>query len=255
MTDHLSRSWVRRDLIDLVHSSNDVTLGELMRELNQQPLRRDLFRRGLLNPGGAALGQWMSKLRPTSLGRPSELAPVVAPSGGIGLDPALREPLVSALDDGQLGIDGILSTHTHWAFVNAVTAMSLLVATGYASFLHPAGMTTGTFAASRRLNEVLIAENRTGTDRSTLASPALGSAVEADPMEMKLISDLWSGAAVDPDELTSARLHALQAAGRVVRDGYEFVHDPAEAERIVRQRVEAAIEKNHDLFVTLGISE
>ena len=32
-------------------------------------------------------------------------------------------------------------------------------------------------------------------------------------------------------------------------------HDPAEAERIVRQRVEAAIEKNHDLFVTLGISE
>lgn len=55
MTDHLSRFWVRPGLIDLVHSSDDVALRELMRELiNQQPFRRDLFRRGLLNPGGDA---------------------------------------------------------------------------------------------------------------------------------------------------------------------------------------------------------
>lgn len=255
MTDHLSRSRVRGYLIDLVHSSNDVTLCEPMRELNHQTLRRYLFGRGPLNPGGTTLGQWMSTLRLLSLGHPFKPAPVVAPPGRIGLDPALHEPLVRALDDGQLGIDGILSIHTHWTFVDAVAPMSLLTSSGHASFLHPAGITAGTFVASRRLNEVLIAENGTEADHSVSVSPALCSAVETDPTEMEVIGDLQSGTEADPDDLTSARLHALHGAGWIARDDYELVSGPAESRRVVRRRLKAAIEKNYGSFVPLGISE
>lgn len=254
--EHISRFWAPPDLVDLVGSTGDVVTRELLRDLiNQQSLRRDVFRRGLASalPGDAR--RWLTEIRVTPLGRPLRDDPIRAASGRIGLDRGLYEPLVEALGTGDLDIERICAINTGWGFDDAVTAIVMLVSGGYAAPVVAGGVTDATFAASRQLNEVLIAENRAGANHATLVAPAIGAAVEVDSLEMAALGALWAGADPDVDGVASLVLDELAASGRVVREGGELVHDAEEARRIVAGRVATALAKNTGVFVTLGISD
>ncbi len=254
--DHVRRFWAPPDLADLVGSINDVVTRELLRDLiNQQALRRDVFRRGLASalPGDAR--RWLDEIRVTWLGKPLGDEPVRAASGRIGLNRELYEPLIDAMGRGDLGIETILSINTGWGFDDAVTAIVMLVSGGYVAPVATGGVTDVSFAASRRLNEALIAENRSGANHATLVAPAIGAAIEVDSIEMAALGAVWAGADPDVDGVATLVFDELAASGRLVREEGELVRDAEEARRIVAGRVATALAKNAGVFVSLGISD
>ena len=254
-TDHISRFWVRPDLADRVRSTNDVVTRELMREIiNQQALRRDVFRRGLAWTSRQTVGEWIGALAVTSLARPFDGSPVKTQGGDVSLDATFYEPLVAALAERDLGVAQVLEVHPAWSVDDAAAAISFLVDGGYAAFVHPAGVSAETFAASRRLNQVLVEENRLGANHSAFVAPAIGSAIEVDPLEMSAIGAIWAGAPEDVDVLTRHVLAELDAGGRFVREEGELIRDRDAATEIVRRRVAHALELHRGVFVTLGIS-
>lgn len=253
--EQLARFWVRPELGDLVRSIDDVVLREMIRDVvNQHALRRDVFRRGLASPTEGQARRWLRELRLTWLGRPFGEDPVRTASGRISLDSTMYRPLLDALAVEDLGVDAIVSIVDGWALSDAVTAIAMLIAGGYAAPAVTGGVTDTAFAASRRLNEVLIEENRLGANHSTLVAPAIGAAVEADSVEMAAIGLLWAGADADVDVLAGIAFDELTGSGRMVREGGELVADPNAARAIVAKRVAAAVDKHHGVFVRLGIS-
>lgn len=253
--EQLARFWVRPELVDLVRSTDDVVLREMLRDVvNQHALRRDVFRRGLASPTAGQVSRWLGELRVTSLGQSLHEEPVRAASGRIGLDAGVYGPLLDALADRDLGIDDIMATIDGWGVEDAVTAIAMLIAAGYAAPTVASGVTEGTVAASRRLNGVLIDENRMGANHSALVAPAIGAAVGVDSIEMAAIGAIWAGMPTEVDALTDQVLGELAASGRAVREDGELVTDPDLAREIVTRRVSDAVEKHDGVFVTLGIS-
>lgn len=209
---------------------------------------------GLASPTEGQARRWLRELRLTWLGQPFGEDPVRTASGRISLDPTMYRPLLDALAVEDLGVDTIVSIVDGWALTDAVTAIAMLTAGGYAAPTLTGGVTDTAFAASRRLNEVLIDENRMGANHSTLVAPGIGAAVEADSVKMAAIGLLWAGADADVDVLAGLVFDELTGSGRMVREGGELVADPDAARAIVAKRVAAAVDKHHGVFVRLDIS-
>lgn len=237
-TDHLPAYWAPPAVADIVHGAADPVTRELYRDLiGQRPLRRDLYRRGLQVTTPMHHHRLLADLTVVGLGQPLQDRPVPVVAGGVALDPAYYQPLVGVLASQALDIATILEIHTGWTHSDAVTALALLVAAGYATPAATRQPTPEAVAACRRLTEVLIGENRLGADHSAVLSPVAGSAVEVDSIGVLALGELWDGTGPDTGELADRVLDVLARQGRQIRHERELIEDHDTAQAVAAERV------------------
>lgn len=255
ITDQLQHFWAPPELLDLVTSSTDVTVREMLRDLIvQRQLRRDIYRRGLVVSLPELHNAWLRDVRVAWLGKHFDGEPVSVGGGQINLDPKFHGPLVEALSTHDLSVDSVLAVHPKWTFGDAVVALSLLIAGGYGAPALPSGFTQQAWASARAMNQVLVAENRLGANHAALVAPALGAAVGIDPLEMSVVGALWDGAPDDVAVLSEQVFADLNRLGRLVREKGELIRDSDQAALIVERRVLDAIGKHNGVFRRLGVS-
>jgi SAM-dependent methyltransferase len=255
-TDHLSHLWVPPELSDLVLGTTDVTTRELLRDLIVQPgLRRDLYRRGLAISTPLDREAWQRGLRVVGLGATlDDHATVPVPAGSVALDPVLYGPLVATLADRSLGIEEIETMHPGWALGDATAGLGLLVAGGFAVPEVPGWQHTDAPARCRRLNEVLIAENRVAANHQCLVAPATGGAIASESFELLTLGALWEGSPADVGAISDEIERSLQRSDRLVRENYQSVTDPADARVVIERRVTSALTRSEGPLRHLGIS-
>ena len=243
------------ELVELVGQVTDVTVRETMRDLAvQRPLRRDLFRRGLATTTVVDQEGWLRDLTVVGLDRPLvEGVSVSVPLGTITVDTAFYRPLLALLAERPITVADLLSMHPDLTFSDAIGSLALLVGGGYARPEVPGWRASPTVARARRLNEVLIDENRRGGDHRGLVSPATGGAIDSEHVEMLTLGALWSGHERDADGLTDHVLGELRRQRRLVRENGVLVDDEAAARPIVRARVSSALSRIDGLLTAHGI--
>ena len=253
--DHMTGLWVQPELTDLVVSTADVTLQQMLRDvIVQRPLRRDLFRRGLATSTDVEREAWLRDLVVVGLGLDYVDGAVVdVPVGEVALDPSFYKPLVDALADAPINVSTVQSVLPNLGLPDAVAAMSLLVGGSYAAPAVTEWNTTDAGVTARRLNEVLIAENRAGADHRCLIAPATGAALASEYFEMLGIGALWNGVSVDVDLLTDHVLAELDAQQRFVLEQDAVVENRQEARDIVGRRIARTLQRTEGPLTLLGI--
>jgi SAM-dependent methyltransferase len=253
-TDHLSAYWVPPGLAEIVLETTDLGIRELVRDLaTERPLRRDLFRRGMAAPTPIEQATSIEALSVRGLGVPLGEAVVKVPSGNVGLDARYYGPVLDALRSGPLDVARIRELHPETSPGDALGALCLLLGGSYAAASIEGEIDDGVRASARRLNEVLIAENRRGGDHGALVAPRIGSAVRSEYVEMLTLGAIWRGEGSSTDSLADVVVADLEMQGRrVVRDGSP-VEDAAEARSIIEQRVASTLEKRAGIFAQLAI--
>ena len=210
-TDLLTRLGPQ-GLVDLVGEVTDVTVRETMRDLAvQRPLRRDLFRRGLATSTVVDQEGWLRDLTVIGLDQPLVEGVV---GGGASGDRLARPRLLPSrsstlLAERPITVADLLSIHPGLSFSDAIGSIALLIGGGYACPEIPGWRAGPTVERTRRLNEVLIDENRRGGDHGSLISPATGGALGSEYVEMLTVGAVWSGMERDPEQLTD---HAARGA-------------------------------------------
>jgi len=255
-TDHLQWLWAPPELVDTVTSTEDLALRQVLRDMiAQRALRRDVFRRGIANVTVGDRQRWLHDLTLVGLGKTlDDSASVATVSGDVSLDPVFYAPLIEVLQSSPLGFGGVASIHPGWGEADVIAALSFLVQGGYAAPLSPTWDRDGVRAASRRLNEVIIAENRRGADHRCLVAPTLGSSIDSEYIETLTLGAMWEGFSPDAEDLTSRVLKDLDAIDfRVIQDG-ELIEDATEARMITRQRVERTLDRIAGPFERLAVS-
>jgi SAM-dependent methyltransferase len=254
-TDLLFRLGASPELVDLVAGATDVVVRETMRDLvSQRALRRDLFRRGLATSTVVDQEAWLRELTLVGSGEAFDPeAAVRVPLGSVTLEAEFYAPLLAILEQRPLGVDDLLAVHPDLPFLDAVGSMALLVEGGYAAPEVPGWQDGPTRQRVRRLNDVLIDENRRGGDHHVLISPATGSALGSEYVEMLTVGAVWAGVERDVVRLADHVLGELRAQRRLVREAGELVADEATAREVVQRRVAAALVRIDGLFAAHGI--
>lgn len=252
--DHLHAYWVPPPLTELVTGTGDVVLREMLRDLaTGRALRRDLFRRGLAVAAPLERERWLRDLRMVGLGKALDDEPKVpVPVGEVGIDPAFYRPLLEVLAERSLGVEDVLAHHPDVGFAEAVGSLALLVSGGYAAPEAPSWRASPSTVAARRVNEVLVAENRAGADHRALVAPATGCAIESDVVEMLALEAIWRGER-DGAVIVAGVLDELARQGRSLQVGDEVIRDPSEARVAVQRRVGEVRARAGGLLVRLGV--
>ncbi len=253
-TDLLTRLGPQ-GLVDLVGEVTDVTVRETMRDLAvQRPLRRDLFRRGLATSTVVDQEGWLRDLTVIGLDQPLvEGAWVAVPLGTVSLDHAFYQPLLDLLAERPITVADLLSIHPGLSFSDAIGSIALLIGGGYACPEIPGWREGPTVERTRRLNEVLIDENRRGGDHGSLISPATGGALGSEYVEMLTVGAVWSGMERDPEQLTDHAVGELRRQRRLVREDGVLVDDEVASRDIVHRRVSRALDRIDGLFTAHGV--
>lgn len=256
-TDRLADLRITPALAELVAAMDDRTLEELVRDLTvQRMLRRDLYRRGLATPTMVEQETNLHEITLVGLDRKFEDGAVVGVQiGEVTLDPTYYAPMVAALAEGPLDLEAILTMHPSLSAPDATAAQSLLVAGGYAAPAVPSRFIgDGARSGARRLNEVLIEENRHGGDHRSLVAPVTGSAVGSEYVEMLTLGARWNGAEADVASLVAHAGAELDRQRRWVQeDGVAVLEEPARSE-VIEMRVRGAAARTAGLFARLGVT-
>jgi SAM-dependent methyltransferase len=256
ITDAMSAYWAPPALADLVVSEQDAVLQQMLRDLiTMRALRRDLFRRGVAATNTLQVETWKRELLVVGTGKDFDDAPIDVPVGGIALDRTLYEPLVASLDEQPLDAEAVRSLFPDWSLDNAVNAMALLVAGGYALPGVREWEDTGAATRARALNEVLIAENRAGGNHQNLAAAATGYAARSDFLEMLAIGAVWSGNGDDERQLSAQVIDDLTRQDRELRREGRLVSNPDERQLLVEERVSAALDHLRGTLLRLGMTD
>lgn len=254
-TDHLRHLWGPPALLDIIGSTHDTTLQQMVRDLGvQRGFRRDLFRRGLLHPTPAELTQWQRCLRLVGLDKPFTPGDTVGiPAGGAELDPTFYGPLVDELTRRPLGLDDILELFPALSTTDVLAAMAMLVDGNYAAPESPGWRDNGSHESARRLNCALADELLRGIDRGFVVAPAIGAAVAVEFVELLTLRALWDGAAHDVNALSDHAVATLASMDWQVSEDDEFVTDPVAARAIIEGRVRATLGRIDTRYRRLGI--
>jgi SAM-dependent methyltransferase len=255
-TGQLWRLGASAELVELVATTPAGPVREVLRDLvAQRSLRRDLFRKGMATPTAIEQRDRIDALAVVGTGQALDATTTVSvPLGSTNLDHGFYGPLVERLGSGPVTVADILAVHPDLAFPDAVGSLAVLVGAGYAAPLAPGGDDLEARARSRRLNEVLIHENRNGGDHQSLVSPRTGGAVTSEYVEMLTMGALWEGEAAEVGPLADRAVAELARQDRLVREAGELIRDPAAARTIIEGRVERALERADGLLRSHGIT-
>jgi hypothetical protein len=253
--DHLTNLWAPQQLIDLIESTDDVTVRQILRDLIvQRQLRRDLYRRGLATPTAVERERWLRDLSVVGLDRTlTDQSEVAVPLGSVTLASEFYAPLVDLLRERALDVDAIQTVHPEISLEDATAALALLVAGGFAIPQVPGWRGAATAAPARRLNAVLIDENRRGADHGCLVAPATGGAIGSEYVEMLTLGALWDGMPSDAETIADYVLAELRHQDRLVREEGVLIDDQARAREIVLGRITNAFERGDGILEKLGI--
>ena len=226
------------EVADLVEGATDPVLAALVRDLaTERALRRDLFRRGKAHPTRFEQDDWLHRITIAGTGDTLREEPLELEAMKVNLAPQFHAPLIQALIETDLNVATVMAIHPEWAFTDAVTAMALLVAGGYAVPVRPGPPSPEATAACQRLNEVLAYERQVGRDHNCLASPAAGAMVALDLVETLALDAIWRGTTDDVSALADQVQASFSAQGLFVREKNELIKDPAAARVIIERRV------------------
>jgi SAM-dependent methyltransferase len=256
-TDTMSAFWAPPALNELVARTEDPVLREMLRDVvTMRPLRRDVYRRGVSVPNPVELGAWQRELRIVGTGKVFDPNSVVeVPIGAVTLDPRWYEPLIEALSQSELDVTVIGRMVPEWSVLDALNAMAMMVGGGYALPTRASWADIPSHASARRLNRVLIDENRHGRNHRHLVAPATGGAVHSEYVEMLTLGAVWDGTDHHIEPLTARVIADLDRQGRAVQEAGETVTDPEERELVVEARVEAALRRLDGSLRQLGVGD
>jgi len=254
-TDHLRHLWAKSELAALIDGTPDTTLQQLIRDIgSNRAFRRDIFRRGLVQPTPNEWSNWTHDLVLLGLDVPFEQGDAVTiPAGSAELDPTFYGPLVAALAERPIAVSVILEMFPDLAPSDATAAIAMLVDGGYAAPESTGWRTNGSRESARRCNLAFVDALMHGHDRGFVVAPAIGAAVPVETIELLTLGQLWSGTPPDVDRLAD---HAEQTLVRMhwnVREHGEYVFDRDAARAIIEQRVRDTLAKIDTRYTRLGI--
>ncbi|MEI7547052.1 MAG: class I SAM-dependent methyltransferase [Actinomycetota bacterium] len=254
-TDHLRDLWVPPELSSVLSDTTDPTLQQMLRDLIvQQPFRRDLFRRGVVTAAGERREGRVRELSVLGLGRSFvDRATLHLPSGEVSLDAAFYRPAVEALETAPLSVQGLMELHPALDFAAAAAMLSILVDGGFAAPVSLGWEHNGSTDSARRMNRMLIEENRNGAQHGCLVAPAIGSAVASEYVEMLTLGGMWDGVEPAMGALADHVEHVLFTLGWHVIELGELIEDEARARQIIEERVTRTLERSIGLYARLGI--
>jgi SAM-dependent methyltransferase len=253
--ENIAAASVPPAMLPLLEEAASIRIRETMQDLAATTAwRRDIYRRGLVFPPVAEHHARLRALSVVATARGDLTLPTW--HGPVAADPAVYRPLDEALRDGPLTVAaasglGLLADAPIEA---AADAVALLIAAGHAHPVMPDLVAREAAASADRLNDAIIDAVRRGEQLDRLVSPLLGSAIEANPLEVLTVGALRGGGnAADPDSLSDFVLAEMRLGGRsVTRDGVP-VEDEAEARALLRDIVMEFVEHRMPLFQSLGV--
>ena len=256
-TDHLLRLSVPRGVLELIEGTADLLLRETLRDLAvMRSFRRDVYRRGLATPTVTTHEQSINDFTVVGLGKQfSETFAQTVLGGSVTMTAELYQPAVEALATRPLSIADVrqLNAAAGMSIAHATSLVVMLIEAKFAAPEVSGWALNGSRESCRRLNRVLIAENRAGASHRFLVAPATGSAVDSTIMETLVIGALWDGADPDHDLLTDYVMDLVTRQRRRVLHESEHVNDPHDVRVITRQRVDAALVRASGVLTRLGI--
>lgn len=245
-------------MLDLVAGAPGGVLRETLRDFAAaRDFRRDIYRRGVLPLTGPEHARLVDALPLAWLGRPAaDPINLLTPMGTLAGAPDLYGPLVEALSARACTV-GDLRGRAALAgrkLPELLQAVALLISGGYAHPALPAAIQVAARGGTDRLNGAIAAVNADGGDINHLASPVVGSALQADPLETLLVHEQAAGSPMDLDRLTGRLLAKLGQAGRPVRQDGEAVTDAGQAYQVLKQTLSAMIEGRLPVLARLGVA-
>jgi len=253
--ENIASSSVPPAMLPLLEAAQSVRIRETMQDIaTGTGYRRDIYRRGLafqtVTEHRARIGAMtVVAISDGELTLPTWQGPVPA-------DPALYQPLAWALRDGPLSVDAArtLGPLAGEPIEAAADALAMLIASGRAHPVMPDPVAQEASAQVSRLNDAIIDAVTRGEDLGYLVSPLIGSAVEANPLEILTAGALLrSGSPNDLDGLTGDVTAAMVLGGRSVTRGGVPVEDGDEARTILREIVARIVEHRVPWFRRLRV--
>lgn len=230
------------EVADLLNGATDPVLATLIADLvMERALRRDLFRRGRLHPTATECNRWLDQLTIRGMGRKFDDKLVELDSMRVTLDPAYHQRLVDALTETDLNVAAVLAIHPDWTRQDAISAMCLLVTAGYATPCRPGDPPPAAIAGCQALNSVLMVERSAGRDHACVASPATGSMIPIDLVEVLALDAVATGTDLNTTDLADHVSNHFDAHGLVVRQDNELIHDRTKGRQIIETRVETLL--------------
>jgi SAM-dependent methyltransferase len=256
--ENIDNVSVPANLVPILAEQRDQLVHETLRDLGgAQSFRRDLYRKGAAPLPGPAQQALLDALALAGL---DQEMPEAGPSfptawGSVTGRPEFYRPLFALLAAGPVSFRQARESpaFVDKPVVDLMHAFALLVASGYAHPMLPVGDGDNGRAAARRLNQTIADANAKGADLSHLVAPAIGSALQSNPMEIFLVAGLLGGQQADAAALTADLLTILGRSGRTMQEQGKPITDPAEASRIARGLVDEMLARRLPLFERLGI--
>lgn len=242
----------------MLAETQDPVLRETLRDIGgAQSFRRDLYRKGVAPMPGPEQQMRLHELKIAGLGvaMPEAGPTFTTPMGDITGHPEIYQPLMEMLESGQVSVKQAAESPVFASrpLVELLQAFSLLIAGGYAHPVLPSSGTDARRNACHRLNLAIAQANARAAELPRLASPVIGSALDADIMEALIAGALLEGKQGGPEALTTELLTTLGRTGRnVQRDGWPIT-EPAERERIVAEVVATFLERRLPVLKNLGV--
>jgi SAM-dependent methyltransferase len=257
LTDNIEPVSLPGGVVPLLAEEHDVYVRETLRDLGcAQPFRRDVYRRGIAPLLPVEHGALVEALSIVGLGVPiKDEITFTIPTGTVTGQPEIYRPLLAMLDNGPLTIP---QAHKSSGLAGrplpeAVQAVAMLVAGGYALPLISHGNSTPGRRTARALNRLIVETNACGGELGWLAAPAAGAAIPAGLMEGFIVGALLDGRPSDIEPLTGHILAQLARCGRTTQQDGKPVTDPVKARQIVADVVQTTIDRRTRAFRQLGI--
>jgi SAM-dependent methyltransferase len=253
--ENIESSSVPPAMLPLLEEAQSIRIRETMQDIAAGTgYRRDIYRRGLAFQTVAEHRARIGAMTVLAISDGDLTLPTW--QGPMPADPALYQPLVRALRDGKLsvGVAHTLGSLAGQPIEAAADALAMLIASGRAHPVMPDPVAQEASAQVSRLNGAIVDAVTRGEDFGYLVSPLIGSAVEANPLEILTTGALLQGGnPMDLDDLTRDVMVAMTLGGRSVTRGGVPVEDGEEARTILREIVARIVEHRVPLFRRLRV--
>lgn len=242
-------------MLPLLEEAPSLRIRETMRDLAAAAqYRRDIFRRGLT---WLPVAEHEARLDALCIAA-TATGPALVPAWPhpVEADPEIHGPLLDGLATGPLPLShartmGVLAD---CPIAETGNAFAMLIASGHAHPVLPAPLVSAAAPWVGRLNQAIAAAVGTGEEYGHLVSPLLGSAIEANVLEILAVGAVLDGCdAGDPAALTARIAADMTRGGRAVTGAEGPIEDAAEAAVALSGAVAAIVADRLPLFRSLGI--
>jgi len=257
LTENIDLAPMPKTMMTMIKEAPDRVLQETLRDFAAaQVFRRDIYRRGVLPIPGPEHAKLLDALRLEWLGRMvTDPITLSTPLGTMQGLPEVNGPLVEMLKVRASTIGEIRSSAVVAGrpVSEVLQAVMILMSGGYLHPTLPSTVQTAARASTHRLNMTIGTVNASGGDIVHLASPVIGSALNADLLETLIVQEKAAGLPMEVEGLVGRLLKTLTTAGRPVQHDGKSVTDGGQADAVLRDAVKSLLENRLPLLERLAI--